>query len=99
MSNMEPMPQEELDTIRRRATDATRGPWCHWSGWDRADNCVNSESREDMHTVADVIPEPNDAEFIAHARTDIPALLAEVEWLRADNERLRAALDQKENQS
>ena len=92
MSNMEPMPQEELDTIRRRVTAATRGPWCHWSGWDQRDNCVKSDSREDMHTVADVIPEADDAQFIAHARRDIPALLAEVE-------RLRAALDQKENQS
>ena len=92
MSNMEPMPQEELDTIRRRVAAATRGPWSRWAGWDRQDNCVKSDSREDMHTVADVIPEADDAAFIAHARTDIPALLAEVD-------RLRAALDQKENQS
>jgi hypothetical protein len=31
--------------------------------------------------------EVEDTEFIAHARTDVPALLAEVELLRADNER------------
>ena len=30
----------------------------------------------------------DDAAFIAHARQDIPDLLAEVEWLRAENKRL-----------
>ena len=83
MNTNNPMPQEQLNAIRGRVTAATHGPWCHWSGRDQRDNCVKSDSREDMHTVADVIPEADDAQFIAHARTDIPALLAEVERLRA----------------
>ena len=83
MSTNNPMTQEQLDAIRGRVTAATHGPWCHWSGWDQRDNCVKSDSREDMHTVADVIPEADDAQFIAHAREDVPALLAEVERLRA----------------
>lgn len=34
----------------------------------------------------------SDAEFIAHARTDIPALLAEVRRLKSENERLSEAV-------
>ena len=41
---------------------------------------------------ADPGPAPN-AEFIAHARTDIPALLAEVQRLASENARLRQQLD------
>jgi len=36
--------------------------------------------------------EPNDADFIAHARTDIPALIAEVERLTAERDALKAGL-------
>lgn len=95
----EPMTQEQLDAIQERTGNATIGPWVRWEGWDDTDNSVSSDGREDAPTVADVIPEKADAEFIYRAREDVPALLAEVERLRAENERLRAALDQKENQS
>ena len=100
MSTNEPMTQEQLDAIQGREAKATEGPW----GVDGPAQRGPGDSLavyhvEDGGTVAYVQPSWDDAEFIAHARTDIPALLAEVEWLRADNERLRAALDQKENQS
>ena len=88
----EPMAQERLDAIQRRVGSAAEGPWAHWRGWNQWDNCIKSDTDEGMYTVAEVISEAGDAQFIAHARTDIPALLAEVE-------RLRAALDQKEPQS
>lgn len=73
MTTNEPMTKERLDAIQGRADRATCGPWCHWCHW----------CREDMPTAAKVIPESDDARFIAHAREDIPALLAEVERLRA----------------
>ncbi len=51
-----------------------------WLGWQSARNYFKSFFRQ------------RDAEFIAHARQDIPALVAEVSRLRAEQERLRAAL-------
>lgn len=83
MSNNESMPQEQLDAIRRREAKATAGPWSHWSGWEQWDHSVMSYELDDAPTVANIIPELDDAEFIAHAREDVPALLAEVERLRA----------------
>jgi hypothetical protein len=84
------MTDEELTAIRERADAATPGPWQQGStsmysgrklvhqdatarkvnplGWQRA--CICREAR------------PTDATFIVHARTDIPALLTEVERLR-----------------
>ena len=38
----------------------------------------------------------NDADFIAHAREDIPALVAEIDRLRAENDQVRAMLKQLE---
>ena len=91
MTSHNPMAQEQLDAIRGREAKATAGPW----GVDGPAQCGPGDTLtvypvEDGGTVAYVQPSWDDAEFIAHARTDIPALLAEVERLRADNERLRA---------
>ena len=83
MSTNEPMPQEQLDAIQRRVGSATEGPWAHWRGWNQWDNCIKGDSDEGMYTVAEVISEAGNAQFIAHTREDIPALLAEVERLRA----------------
>ena len=86
----EPMTQERLDAIQERVGGITDGPWSYWSGRGYRENCVKSDSREDVPTVAEVIPEADDAVFIAHAPQDITDLLADNEQLRADNERLRA---------
>ena len=83
MNTTEPMPQEQLDAIQRRVESATEGPWSHWSGFDQRDNCIKSDSDEGMYTVAEAISEAGDAKFVARAREDVPALLAEVERLRA----------------
>lgn len=69
---------EALEAIRKRAEAATEGPWeieesryeAHWNVGHPAD-----------FFSASLCPE-NDAEFIAHSREDIPALLAEVVRLR-----------------
>lgn len=83
--------------IRARAEAATDGPWesdsadpSIWSpdvivigNYTRADD-YNSAAWEDATEA--------DREFIAHARSDIPWLLAEVERLTAENQEQRARL-------
>lgn len=85
MTDTQPAPTvPDLDAIRARVEAATPGPWFAWSrgvGWligldPDANQCIPGGFRTDIAREAD-------AEFIAHARTDVPALLAEVEQLRA----------------
>ena len=72
-----------LDEIKARAAAATEGPWVNDSteigrpfpGTDTIDVWV----AESCHPNGDGIDGEADAEFIAHARQDIPALLAAVE--------------------
>jgi hypothetical protein len=75
----------DLDAIKARAEVATPGPWeedgseiyvVGSRAWV-AESCHLAEYGVTAH--GDL-----DAEFIAHARTDVPALVAEVERLRAD---------------
>ncbi len=81
----------DLDAIRARADAATAGPWTwreHPSGFfefSNADGVIGWGQEEAAF------------EFAAHARTDVPALLAEVDLMRyaarvlhAEVERLRA---------
>ena len=79
----------KLDPIKKRAEAATKGPWwerkCHGGAFDVmahfADGspmvlCARNafeEIQQECHANAD---------FIAHAREDIPALISEVERLR-----------------
>lgn len=83
MSTNEPMTQEQLDAIKGREAKATIGPW----GVDGPSLCGGVDSLavyhvEDGGAVAYVQPSWDDAVFIAEAREDVPALLAEVERLR-----------------
>lgn len=67
----------DLDAIRARVDAATVGPWS-----------VAEQTHGDWFGIQDEwlalgsMFGSADAEFIAHARTDVPALLAEVERLR-----------------
>ena len=84
----EPMTPERLAEIEARAEAATEGPWHAWGrgiGFElhlgAAAKCgqircedVNGEFRETFKRA--------DAAFIAAARTDVPALLAEVRRLQ-----------------
>ena len=86
----EPTPELDLDAIEVRSALATAGPWhtphedgygCVYIGnygWVAGDSRGNGPSY-------DVDDEQGhaDAEFIAHAREDVPALVAEVRRLRA----------------
>ncbi len=92
---IEPMKQPiDLEGIRARERAATPGPWCI----SEKGNTVKSLSIDGIcHGMS---PKQTDAEFIAHARQDIPALLdaldkkdAEISKLSQDVEHLRALLD------
>ncbi|MGW4919737.1 hypothetical protein ACWEPO_25980, partial [Streptomyces albidoflavus] len=81
-----PLSPEYLAEIAARDEAATAGPWCTdgaeiyqgdeyaWDAFWVGETCRADEA--DGGTV--------DAAFIAAARTDVPALLAEVERLRAE---------------
>ncbi|TDC48854.1 hypothetical protein E1258_27665 [Micromonospora sp. KC207] len=85
----------DLDAIRRLIARSTDGPWVvvQQQANGRRWLAVVSHPDDEMTyaNVAEVPLEPgddindwrNDAEFIAAARTDVPALLAEVDRLRA----------------
>jgi len=89
------MTPERLEAITARANAATKGPWNHdpnsaWRiyGCEQAHEYVWADSEGDefpcvaMTGIKGQHPRsPRDAEFIAHARTDVPELVAEVERL------------------
>jgi hypothetical protein len=78
------MSKLDLDAIRQRAEAATPGPWYGFSSsW-----CVYNTPNSDGELIADVYeyggyPPDANTQFIAHAREDIPAMLDEIERLRA----------------
>ena len=76
-----------LDAIEARANAATRGSWSafHWDDEPSFDRgwAVTSDAGDDW--VADYL-RAEDVAFIAHARTDVPALVAEVRRLRERTE-------------
>lgn len=101
----EPMTEERLAEIRGREKAATQGPWKAGKD-DFTKNIIQAAKdrgtiivqRRDDHNMFwnSYIPIEQtfaDADFIAHAREDIPALLDEVERLRAENEVLEKALE------
>lgn len=70
-----------LDAIKARTTAATPGPWMWdgaiWQAWADGESVLCAVARAGLRVGQE------DAEFMAHARADIPALVAEVESLRA----------------
>jgi hypothetical protein len=74
------MKRDELDTIRERADAATQGATPEWYMDEDYKGTVRCAWSGDL--IAQCIPTEADAEFIAHAREDIPKLLAEVERLK-----------------
>jgi len=80
-----------LDPIRRRTEAATEGPWI--AGWRSlpSDQIMLSPKLPPVELSCDVQGRKN-AKFIAAARTDVPALLAEVDRLRFQVADLKAKL-------
>lgn len=76
------MNTEQLAEIKARCDAATPGTW-DYEAFTDSDYGEGYEvaSPEDHHWIAQCLVERN-ADFIAHARADIPALLSEVERLR-----------------
>lgn len=73
---------EELAAIRARAEAATPGPWTLYdqdAGTELAGRFGRIAIPDSMHSVA----WPANAKFIAHARTDVPRLLAAVDAVLA----------------
>jgi hypothetical protein len=79
------MTDEELREIKARAEAATPGPWITHEPLKAKIIAVKREKAFDYICSLQVSNCPNfrnDAEFIAHAREDVPNLIAEVERLR-----------------
>lgn len=77
------MPELDLEAIKKRVNAATPGFWQHSKSGSINYGYVFVEDIEEIYesricASVDVF----DGEFIAHARTDIPALIQEVERLR-----------------
>jgi len=79
----------DLDAIQARVDAATEGPWIVFGSLPQWEN------EEDLSFGPDNAPEVGtvteglgNAEFIAHARTDVPALLALVRSQQAKIERV-----------
>jgi len=68
----QPVTPDRLTEIQQRADAATDGPWVdHWWG-------IEGESVDVLVVQDDYESSRQDFEFIAHAREDIPFLLAEL---------------------
>ncbi|MFR9794274.1 hypothetical protein ACL07V_37570 [Streptomyces sp. MB22_4] len=97
------MTQLDLDAIEARANAATPGPWTT-DGWEIYQGDGNS-APDLMKWVGetcradDYDGSQNDAAFIAHARTDVPAMAAEIRRLRARVTELeRPAVERQRNE-
>ncbi len=82
-----PINDDELQQIRQRADAASPGPWrSFWEGRDHlgGSSCIVTgppgKTRDDLEIIGATT---EDQDFIAHARADVPRLVAEVERLRA----------------
>jgi len=75
--------------IKARAETATEGPW--WTGMHDGFSYTVEGPNTDSHPVAQRLIR-SDAEFIAHAREDIPALLAALEEAERQRDDLEARL-------
>jgi len=89
------MTKEQLDAIRERCEAASMGPWIAEEPWKRPG--VYTVKQKDIYIdwicYMQISNQPNytnDANFIAHAREDIPALLDEIDRL---NRELDAAVE------
>ena len=80
--NMTPMSDEELSALRERWYDTVAAPWTY-------DEAANTVVSDDGTEVASQVLAPVEGRFIAACASDIPALLTEIERLRADRDHAR----------
>jgi hypothetical protein len=87
---VKPLSDVEAAAIRRRLAAASPGPWCHREGF--IETCTNPSqllgvTMQRNEEGLPGLPGLANAEFIAHARTDVPRLLDEIERLQAELQR------------
>jgi hypothetical protein len=82
-----------IKEIKAREQDATPGPWKHVETDDYSEIYDSKSWGKSLRPLALVGSNIADADFIAHAREDIPVLLAEVERLQSENDTLKKALE------
>jgi hypothetical protein len=82
-----PLNQDELGEIRMRCARATAGPWKSYieGREEMSGSDFIATGGEDIYVTGAT---EVDQDFIAHARQDIPKLLAEIERLKAKIEYL-----------
>lgn len=89
------MTDEELDAIEARAAAATWGPWraghveAEGKVWARDAHALGGPHLGEVCIFNANLHRPHtpDREFVAHARTDVPALVAELRRVRAEAKR------------
>lgn len=81
----QPLTDQQLSGIEARANAATPGPWCtdSWEIYQGAEYEAGAEWIGETCRAGEMDDSRADAEFVAAARTDVPALLAEVRRLTA----------------
>ncbi|RTE91464.1 hypothetical protein [Bradyrhizobium sp. LVM 105] len=84
MNQNGPLIGDEIEAIKARCEQATSGPWRSFI--EKRDKFSGSDfirtGGEDIYLSGATIA---DYDFIAHARQDIPRLIAEIERLRSIN--------------
>jgi hypothetical protein len=82
MTELPAMTEAEFEAIKQRCEQATAGPWKSFI--EKRDKFSGSDfvqtGGEDIYLTGAT---EADQDFIAHARQDIPRLIAEIERLRA----------------
>jgi len=108
-----PLTEQELDEIAARATAATPGPWrnhdTHLGQYGYAATVLSGEGNDtDLHAWLPTMSQTPwdetrnvwaDAAFVAAARTDVPALLAEVARLKGQRKYLIGQLAKRDAES
>lgn len=81
----------DLDAIKARAAAATRGPWRYgpWRGNRGRTLAMVRTPHGCLFNDWSGINDDADGEFVAHARADVDALVAEVERLRDDEDKAK----------
>lgn len=76
---------DEVDVakLRELLAHATPGPWEAHNDEAGPDGCAWGVSNPDLVVILPDFVGPSDAQFIAEARNQLPAILAELETLRA----------------
>lgn len=94
------MSPERLKEIRARCDKATEGPWWTHSSktrcdevWHGKDELLGEELADFYDSAFQHIGE-NNASFVAHARTDLPDCLHEIERLKEREEYLQRRIQE-----